>query len=219
MAAVKTTGLVGAIRPAGVPKRARKGLRSPNPETAAKVLSAAADLIGSGGFRRLRVEEVAERAGVSVGTFYLYFEGKDDLLVQLVVDHTARLRQRLAPAYATEGSFAARLRQALDAYLGFAEDDEAGFLCTVQDGGMVDTTAGRLSTWVVGQHVADLRPVVEEAMAKGEIRRDDPTLVSQAIVGLVQHLAIFWLQHRDHCTRADLQRFVERSANLPPKLG
>jgi AcrR family transcriptional regulator len=201
----------GAIKAVGGPRRVRKAPRTPNPRTAARLLSAAADLIGHGGFRGLRVEEVAERAGVSVGTFYLYFDGKDDLLVQLIVDHTARLRQRLAAAYGAGGPFAARMRRALDAYLGFVEEDEARFLCALRDGGTIETTVGQLSTWVTGQHATDLRPVVEQAMATGELRRDDATLVSQAIMGVVQHLAGFWLQHRDHWSRDDLRCFLERS--------
>lgn len=226
---VLLTGLVNetiftmAIRPVASPKRARKKLRNPNPEMAARLLGAATELIREEGFAQLRVEEVAERAGASVGTFYLYFEGKDDLFVQLVVEHTKRLRERLAAAFAVGGSFAERMASAFDAYLDFVEENEAGFLY-FRDSGTVDTTVGRLSTWAVDQHAADLRPMLEEAMSRGEIRREDPTLLAQATVGLVQHLAGFWLEHRDDWSREELVRFVNQllmfgSAARPPSPG
>ena len=212
-----------AIKPVAGPKRARKELRNPNPAVTARLLEAAAELIRHEGFPQLRIEEIAEKAGVSVGTFYLYFAGKDDLFVQLVVEHTTRLRERLTAAYGFDGSYAERMQRELEAYLDFVEDNEAGFLY-FRDSGTVDTTVGRLSTWAFDQHVADLRPVLEEAMERGEIRRDDVTLLAQATLGVVQHLAGFWVEHRDHCSRAELQRFVNQlltfgSVPRPPAPG
>jgi hypothetical protein len=98
-----------------------------------------------------------------------------------------------------------------------------GFLY-FRDSGTIDTTVGRLSTWAFDQHVADLRPVLEEAMERGEIRRDDVTLLAQATLGVVQLLAGFWVEHRDHCSRAELQRFINQlltfgSVARPPAPG
>ena len=211
------------IRPLSRPKRGRKQLRNPNPAVTARILEAAADLIRVEGFPLLRVEEIAERAGVSVGTFYLYFEGKDDLFVRLVVEYTNRLRERLAAAHTAGGSLGERMQRRLDAYLDFVEENEAGFLY-FRDSGTVDTTVGRLSTWALDQHAADMRPVLEEAMDRGELRREDPELLAQATVGVAQHLAGFWLEHRDRYSREELQRFVNRflmfgSAAPPPSPG
>lgn len=197
------------ISPVGAPKRGRKQLRNPKPEVTARLLDAAADLIRTEGFPRLRVEEIAERAGLSVGTFYLYFDGKDDLFVRLVVEHTNRLRASLVAAYATDGSYAERMQAALDAYLDFVEENEAGFLY-FRDSRTLETTVGRLSTWALDQHVADLRPILDAAITNGEIRQLDATLLAQATVGLVEHLAGFWLEHRDYCTREELRHFVSQ---------
>ena len=212
-----------AIRPVSAPRKGRKKLRNPKPEMAARMLEAAAELIRQEGFPQLRVEEIAEQAGVSVGTFYLYFEGKDDLFVQLVVEYTRRLRERLSAAFAEGESFAERMQHALNAYVDFVEENEAGFLY-FRDSGTVDTTVGRLSTWAVDQHAEDLRPMLEEAMANGELRNDDAALLAQATVGLVQHLAGFWLEHRDEYSRDELQRFVNQllmfgSIARPPSPG
>lgn len=198
-----------AIKPVPPPRAGRKKLRNPNPDVRRRLLEAAAALLHDAQFPQLRVDEVAARAEVSVGTFYLYFEGKDDLFVHLVVEYTGRLRERLQAAYSGPGSFAERMQRALDAYLTFVEENEAGFLY-FRDSGTVDTTVGRLSAWAIDQHVTDLLPVLEEAIDAGELRRDDPALLAQAILGLTQHLAGFWLEHRDHCSRQELQRFVNQ---------
>lgn len=199
-----------AIKPRPAARRDRKQLRNPKAEVRARLLEAATEQIRQEGFPQLRVEEIAARAQLSVGTFYLYFDGKDDLFVQLVVDHTNRLQERLQAAYQREGSFAERMQGALDAYLDFVQDNEAGFLY-FRGSGTVDTTVGRLSTWAVDQHAADLAPVLEAAMDEGEIAPVDVALAAQTVIGLVQHLAGFWLEHRSVGERPDLQRFINHT--------
>src|SRR5687767_15884118 len=56
------------------------------PKTADKretILRAAIDTFAARGFFNSQVADVARAAGVAAGTVYLYFRGKDDLLVSL----------------------------------------------------------------------------------------------------------------------------------------
>jgi AcrR family transcriptional regulator len=52
-----------------------------------ELLEAALGLFVEKGFAAVRAEEIAERAGVSKGTLYLYFEGKEHLFTDLVAEH------------------------------------------------------------------------------------------------------------------------------------
>jgi hypothetical protein len=49
---------------------------------------------------------------------------------------------------------------------------------------------------------------MEEAIRRKEVRRVDPALASQAIIGLIQHMAVYWLEHKDRCTRDQLKEFL-----------
>lgn len=49
-----------------------------------RILEAATSLFREVGFDSARIEDIAERAGVSVGTFYNYYENKGDILVAAV---------------------------------------------------------------------------------------------------------------------------------------
>jgi AcrR family transcriptional regulator len=49
-----------------------------------EILDAALDVFGEQGFARARLEEVAQRAGVSKGTVYLYFDSKETLFREMV---------------------------------------------------------------------------------------------------------------------------------------
>ena len=170
-------------------------------------MEAAAALIRKDGVPSLRIEEIAERAGLSVGTFYLYFDGKADLFVNLVVDYTERLQERLRAAYESEGNAIERLQRALDAYLDFVSDHESGFLY-FRNAGTVDTTVGSISSWAFSVHAEDLKPVLREAMESGQIRDVDPELAAQTILGLHQHVAGYWLENKDRVSREEVREFL-----------
>jgi AcrR family transcriptional regulator len=190
-------------------RRGRRQLRTPNEEVRVRIMDAAARLVADGGFPSLRVDELAVEAEISVGTFYLYFEGKDDLFVQLVESFTEQLRERFRTAREAGGSVVERLERQLDAYLDFVEENRHGFLY-FRDSGAIETTHGRLSAWAMGVHAGDLRPLLEEGMAAGELRETDPDLLAHAIVGLLQHMAGVWLDHPGEVTRNQLRSFVDR---------
>jgi AcrR family transcriptional regulator len=198
-----TTDRLAHVRP---PRRRRKGLQTPNPEVRRRLLDAGAELINDGGYSALRIEEIAARADLSVGTFYLYFDGKADLFVNLVQDYTSRLRERLVNAGGHSSE--ERLSLALDAYIDFVLENERGFLYFVRASGSMQTNQGPLSTWALNSHAADLQPGLEEAMQGGSVRHMDPALASQAITGLIQHLVVYWLEHKDGCSRAALKDFL-----------
>jgi len=100
-----------------------------------------------------------------------------------------------------------RLGQVTDTYLDFVKEHERGFLY-YHHVGHVDTTVGPLSAWACNQCALSLRPLLEEGMARGEIRKADPELLAQAVVGLTQHIASYWLQHQEVYTREQIKDFL-----------
>jgi AcrR family transcriptional regulator len=69
----------------GVPAQDRE-LRAQGRETVRKLLEAGMIEFELRGFHGVRVDDVVRRAGISHGTFYLYFSNKDDLYKALLKD-------------------------------------------------------------------------------------------------------------------------------------
>ena len=65
------------------PRRRRKQARP------RELIDAALELFVSKGFTATRIEEVAQHAGVSKGTLYLYFPSKQDLLQAVIREHVS----------------------------------------------------------------------------------------------------------------------------------
>lgn len=55
--------------------------------TKKKIFTAAINLTNEKGFNNLSIKEIVKEAGVSIGTFYLYFQSKQDIISQIYYDN------------------------------------------------------------------------------------------------------------------------------------
>ncbi len=85
------------------------------------ILRAAREALQEEGFYRVTMDSIAERAEVSKGTVYLYFESKETLLASLLLEGLEALYDYLKEAFAPDRTLAPdeRLRRLGWAYLQF----------------------------------------------------------------------------------------------------
>ncbi|MGQ0590613.1 MAG: TetR/AcrR family transcriptional regulator, partial [Sphingosinicella sp.] len=69
-------------------------------KTVRKLLEAAAREFGERGYHEAAITGITQRAGVALGTFYTYFESKEELFRALVRDMSHATRQHVAEAVA-----------------------------------------------------------------------------------------------------------------------
>ena len=87
----------------------RRRLKEARPQ---QLLDAALELFVEKGFAATRAEEVAQRAGVSKGTLYLYYPSKEELLKAVIREHlSARIAAGAAAVDKHRGPTAELLRE------------------------------------------------------------------------------------------------------------
>ncbi len=113
--------LVGGI--AALTTRARR--EREKEERRQSILQAAREVFLEKGFSRATMDDVAERAEVSKGTLYLYFESKETLLAHLLLEGLDSLYSYLEEAFAPDRPLSAdeRLRCIGWAYLRFFQEE------------------------------------------------------------------------------------------------
>ena len=96
----------------GMPAQDRE-LRAQGRETVRKLLEAGIIEFEERGFVGVRVDDVVKRAGISHGTFYLYFSNKEDLFKALLRDalHDMEIVAGDFPVVTSDGTGLAVLRQ------------------------------------------------------------------------------------------------------------
>lgn len=159
-----------------------------------RILRAAIDVFASKGFFAARMTDVAHKAQVADGTLYLYFEGKEHLLVSIFDDVLSRFIERLRHELANLEDPAQKLRLMIRLHLETLGRDRP--LAHVLQ---VETRHSRrfmslFSRGRLGEYLSMLRDIVEEGQEVGRFRRDvSPALATNIIFGAVDELVTNWL--------------------------
>ena len=159
-----------------------------------RILQAAVKVFARKGYFAARVSDIARKAGVADGTIYLYFEGKEDILVslfdQVMSEHVERAR---AEMQAVEGA-PARLRVLAEHHLRVLGAD--------RDLAVVFQVELRQSTKFMERFTASwlrryfdlLASVIEQGQREGSLRSDLPRkLVAKAFFGTLDELVTSWV--------------------------
>lgn len=159
-----------------------------------ELLDAALAVFVERGFAAARLEEVAKRAGVSKGTVYLYFSGKEDLLKALVQSAIVpQLEHIEALARDHSGSCRELLIKMVGAmWRGIALSPLSGIpkLMLSEAGNFPDLARFFLEA-VIQRHWALMRRVMEEGMERGEFRRLPADLAVRIFIAPMM-MAVFW---------------------------
>lgn len=144
-------------------------------ETREKILAAARGLFADPGYEATTIRMIANAAGVAVGSVFTTFDGKEDVLAEIVFERYAGLAQALASALAeTQGPVKQGMKAAFAAAYAYDVDRHAMLMHQISASWVwsaafeVKSQANIAAPW---RHVAD---VVREGIAKGEVRPDAP---------------------------------------------
>jgi AcrR family transcriptional regulator len=163
--------------------RTARAVRERRPEERPQeILDAAIAVFREKGFRGTRLEDIADRAGVTRGAIYHYFEGKPDLLVQAIRSRVRWSFRDLEATAAREGGPAsARLRLVLRrTWEAWCQPDWAPIVRLMLGELQADFPA-LVEAWLdegPRRGWALVERILEDARQEGEFRRDLDTRVA-----------------------------------------
>jgi AcrR family transcriptional regulator len=147
------------------------------------------------GYRRIRVEDVAEDAGVSKATVYHYFATKDELLTRCVANRIASkhadIERRLASA---GGTASERLQIFLRRFWTVALTQQSGLWQRLLVSEIVTEAPDVFEVWARGlvQRWRLVEQLIKEGQRTGEFRSDaDAQVAARMIVSALSHQALF----------------------------
>jgi AcrR family transcriptional regulator len=170
--------------------RLRQRLRE---ETRAAILAAAEEVFAGRGLHRARMESIAARAGVAVGTLYNHFQDREALLSALVRSRRQALLDRvdLALAGAEGATFEAALRAFLTAlFEHWAE--HAGLLTALLNADQLGRQApGEARGPRIGDELARRAEILlRRGLAEGRLRPEGAEEYPALLVGMARGLLV-----------------------------
>lgn len=149
-------------------------------KTRNRLLEAAEIEFGEKGFHEAAISGITYRAGVALGTFYTYFDGKQEIFAALVSYMSERTRRWVAERVAGAPDRLAAERLGLAAYIEFVREHK-GIYRIITEAEFIANDAFRAHyEGFARAFVANLG----RARERGEIRRGDYEVWSWAIIGI-----------------------------------
>ncbi|MGZ6142317.1 MAG: TetR/AcrR family transcriptional regulator [Myxococcales bacterium] len=168
-------------KPEGRIRPLRERLRE---ETARAISAAAEEVFASKGLREARMEEIAARAGVSVGTVYNHFEDREALLGELIESRRIELARQLDNALAgcAQEPFEAQLRAfALTVFTHF--ESHRQFLTIMLES---DTARATAPSEAMREIRARIETLVRRGLQKRALQNVRPALLPSMLVGAIK---------------------------------
>lgn len=179
-------------------ERGRRTLRA--------ILDAAAAEFGERGFHDTGITHITQRAGVALGTFYTYFNSKEEVFRALVRDMSGQVRDAVAPAILSASDGLAAERDGLAAFLAFVLEHKEIYRI-IDEAEFVDPDSYRQHYQSTADRIATRLAV---AAARGEVEIPDPEIVAWALMGMNVFLGLrFGVLGSDRAP-ADVARIANR---------
>ncbi|HEV7238559.1 MAG TPA: TetR/AcrR family transcriptional regulator [Thermoanaerobaculia bacterium] len=177
-----------------------------------RILRAAVDVFAEHGYFNAKVAQIAKAAGVADGTIYLYFDGKEDVLITIFREHTRSYLRTLEQAMANINRAEDRLRTAVRHHLETLGRDRALAVVSQVELRHSLKFLSLFSQQEVADYLNVIRKIVEHGQEEGAFRRNvHPQLAAKAIFGVLDEMVTSWmLSEKDY----DLAAQSEQVADL-----
>jgi AcrR family transcriptional regulator len=194
----------GNDKPSG--PRSRKGV-----ETRARLIAAAKEIFERDGFLDARISDIAEKAGLSHGSFYHYFESKEEVFREVVAEMDERLSAPMTNIVLDPNSPLSpfdRLQEAMRLWLE-AYRDEARIMGVIEQVSRFDpeVAASRFERQQVT--LEEIAHSIRSLQRRGLIdERLDPTITAAALGAMTRRFPEAWLV--EHVIDDDFDDVVEQ---------
>ena len=150
------------------------------------------------GFQQARIQDITTAAGISTGTFYIYYGDKRELFMDLIDELIQNTMTAIEDAIARDGDALGRATAAARLYM---ENYEyfSGIINQLRGMMAAAEPSAREKFAALHNQLAD--PIVRgirAAIEQGLVRDVDPELLARALMGIVEFLAIYLSFNDEH---------------------
>lgn len=149
-------------------------------QTLRRILDAAAAEFGERGYHDGSIARIATRASVAIGSFYTYFDSKEDIFRALVADMSAQVRDTVAPVILAAPDRLSGERAGIAAFIAFVRRHKALYRI-IDESAFVAEDAFRRHYVEIAEAYANS---LTRAFGTGEITAGDMTVRAWAIMGM-----------------------------------
>jgi TetR/AcrR family fatty acid metabolism transcriptional regulator len=161
------------------------------------IIDAAVRVISANGYKNAPVNKIARAAGVAGGTVYLYFDSKEDMMVDVFKEFLGGFIEEIRLEMAQIKDSAKKLQKLVEAHLSKLENNyNLAVVCLVELR-QPDPSLREATGEVLRQYFQLIEEIVEEGQANGTFNpKLNKFLARQMIFGTLDEIVTSWVWHR-----------------------
>ena len=145
------------------------------------------------GFNNTRISDIAEKAGASVGSFYFYFDNKDDLLEGILMKFYELFMYKLNKLNKKELPSISEIREVLKEYAEmFKERKNTGMIYIEQMGG-ISKKFGAMKNQFIENWCIELEKIIIKYIKNKNESDEETLLISRMWLGALLELVHWWI--------------------------
>ncbi len=160
-----------------------------------QLMTCAASLFAERGYHPTSVADIVQSLGVGKGVFYWYFSSKEELLAEILREGHQDLRRRQQAAIGDEPDPIVRIERGVRASMEWFRDHRHFF--TLFQFAATEERFAPVLRRNEEVAIADTVRHIKDAIVDGRIGDQDPEVLAQAVVGVVEQLTRAYFFQRD----------------------
>lgn len=159
------------------------------------LVSAARELFEERGLRETRIADIAQRSGTSYGTFYHYFDTKEDVLRALFTAVAGEMFTASQAGRDAPSDPVARIEAATRKYFA-AAGRNAWLIAVIDEAALRDSHFRELKLQLREVFLRRNQAGIQTLQQQGLVDPDlDPVIAAAALGGMVEHFTQMWFVH------------------------
>jgi TetR/AcrR family fatty acid metabolism transcriptional regulator len=158
------------------------------------ILESAVRVFAEHGFFAARIRDIAAGAGVAEGTIYLYFEGKDDLLLTAFREKVNEFVASVREVMAADIPFEQRLARFAETQFQSIEAEPPLAMVLLLESRQSSKFYGGAVRDVLRTYAQAIDTLLARGVERGELRADtEIPLVRRMLIGALEEIELEWL--------------------------
>lgn len=180
-----------------------------------RIMEAGVRLFSRKGYHSTTERDIVKLAKISMGDFYEIYSGKDELLLDLAEEGVRVFRARVAKEIASVDDMLERIKIAIPVAFKLIVENREIYTLYLEGAVMGDLSFERKLSQMTLTIAEDLRATIARGVRDGTIRKVNPAVAANAIIGQLVRLANYWMEdpikhNIDDITREAIE-FVTRA--------
>lgn len=168
--------------------------RSAAQDARRRIMEAGVRLFSRQGYYATSEKDLIDLAQVSMGEFYDYYSGKEDLLLDLAEEGVRIFRMRVSEEIATVPDMLERIRIAIPVAFQIIVENREIYTLYLEESVLTDASYERKLAQIIASIAKDLKVTIIRGVKDGSIRRLHPDIAAYAIIGQLVRLANYWME-------------------------